>query len=143
MSDKSDTCDMVRHESKAVRFAMSKRRRTRTSSVVAWLGVTGGFYRIRIPCILHASCMYRACRFDVSRSRFLYEITFVQDDGCGPCVPAHASDATSTCIAGCSLHAFWLGDFAKRSAQNTTRKRARTAASAIHRTTTQNTATQL
>jgi hypothetical protein len=90
-----------------------------------------------LACIMHVSWNL-ACRFDVSRrvSRRFLEITFVQDDGCacGPCVPAHASDATSTCIAGCSLHAFWLGDFAKRStlrsAQNTTRERARTAASA-------------
>ena len=111
-------------------------------------GGDGGFYRIRIPCILHASCMYRACRFDVSRLVVFstkIEITFVQDDGCGPCVPAHASDATSTCIAGCSLHAFWLGDFAKRSAQNTTHERAHTAASATPDTALPhtNTATQL
>ena len=86
------------------------------------------------------SCMHHACIVHVVSMcpvvvfSTKIEITFVQDDGCGPCVPAHASDATSTCIAGCSLHAFWLGDFAKRStlrsAQNTTRERARTAASA-------------
>ena len=86
-----------------------------------------------LACIMHVSCMsFRCVPYVVFSTKI--EITFVQDDGCGPCVPAHASDATSTCIAGCSLHAFWLGDFAKRStlrsAQNTTRERARTAAAA-------------
>ena len=99
-----------------------------------------------LACIMHVSCMsFRCVPYVVFSTKI--EITFVQDDGCGPCVPAHASDATSTCIAGCSLHAFWLGDFAKRSAQNTTpaRARARTAASATPDTALPhtNTATQL
>jgi hypothetical protein len=97
-----------------------------------------------LACMMHVSCMsFRCVPYVVFSTKI--EITFVQDDGCGPCVPAHASDATSTCIAGCSLHAFWLGDFAKRSAQNTTHERARTAASATPDTALPhtNTATQL
>jgi hypothetical protein len=81
---------------------------------------------------MHHACIVHVVSMCPVR-RFLYEN---RNNFCtgrwlrAVCASAPASDATSTCIAGCSLHAFWLGDFAKRSAQNTTHERARTAASA-------------